>query len=317
VDLITVGTHQCESQRRSRWRGILILIRHAGPVARRTYSAVIPVGSIVTARAVRALTNPERDEHFAQRRHHPCPDHRRSGRSGGRSPTGSECAMVRSSRQPVPELSRVRSAFIFVREVPGVRLSDAMRTDGAMQVIEESASADTTAARCVGTRLRLGTLSGRPRRPDRPVSRGRRHLMLDVTLIVLSACAVPTELNRTALTGEWVGVTGGVRVELQIVESTPHEPGDYETLDGTGSLTVVSTGETIQFTATGSRNNPPNGVEIGFFGDGPGLTVKDYGVFRGDLNLAGALIGATSTIPNMGAPRDSVLTNNQISLTRK
>jgi hypothetical protein len=159
--------------------------------------------------------------------------------------------------------------------------------------------ADTTSALCVDKEARLGTLSGGRRVASRHASGAGRYLMLDATLTVLIACMGPTEVNRAALTGEWASVARGVVVELQIVESTKHHAvlGSYQSVDGTGSLTVLSTGKTTEFTATGWRYNPPNGVEISFFGDASGLSPEYYGGFLGDLSLAGALVGVLVRLP--------------------
>lgn len=127
--------------------------------------------------------------------------------------------------------------------------------------------------------------------------------------------------ERTSLTGEWAGLTNGVRIQLNVVESTQADPvfGQFQSVAGTGSLTILATGELLLFTATGFHQSGPTGVLINFEAPDAAPNEKWYGHFWGQLNSAGALAGAIdgSVQNTIGPFQGGTFADKPVTLTRQ
>ncbi len=116
-----------------------------------------------------------------------------------------------------------------------------------------------------------------------------------------------TSDSGRGVSGTWSGVANGVRVQLSIVESTKPDPtfGNYQAVEGTGSLTVLATGATLPFVASGFHQSGPTGVLINIQAPRaqPSADTKWYGHFLGEQSSAGELTGRIDgTVQNTIGP---------------
>jgi hypothetical protein len=151
-----------------------------------------------------------------------------------------------------------------------------------------------------------------------PKLRVRLLLPLSAMIVALSAChESPTQPGPGLdATGQWVGTVNGVRVRLDLAE---HYVSDGflsgYVLNGTGSITIVSTGDSLPFVAGGLHTSGPTGVLVNFeVPDNQGY----YGHFWGQVNSAGALAGAIDgSVPNTIGPfQGGAFADKPITLTR-
>lgn len=121
--------------------------------------------------------------------------------------------------------------------------------------------------------------------------------------LILAACPSPSQPQPAPRhgAGNWVGTTSGVRVRFIMTETYL---GSFQAsraayyLTGTGSITVLATGDSLPFTIFGADKEGPTGVSVDMEAIPTSTSKPLYGKFLGQIDAKGELVGSIDGTAN-------------------